>query len=407
MSSVRRAEHLEFRRRHPRDGSDQTQLMPNLHRAAHPYADLFPLLEGEALSALAADIAAHGQREPITLLGDAILDGRNRYRACEISGVEPRFRDFPGGDPLAFVLSANLTRRHLNESQRAMIAARLETVKRGAPRKDANLHLSRQKAAELLHVAPRTVAHAAVVRDQAAPEIRRAVDDGRLAVSAAAQAAKLPLGQQRQIAAQASEGNGNAARAIAKKARREAREAELGAKLTALPAKRYGVILADPEWRFEPYSRSTGMDRSPDNHYPTSPTEAIVARDIASIAADDCVLFLWATVPMLPDGLAVMGTWGFAYRSHFVWAKDRAGTGYWSRNKHELLLIGARGDIPAPAPGTQFDSLIEAPVGGHSAKPEKFLELIEAYFPSLPKIELNRRGPARPGWDAWGNEAQT
>jgi N6-adenosine-specific RNA methylase IME4 len=112
------------------------------------------------------------------------------------------------------------------------------------------------------------------------------------------------------------------------------------------------------------------------------------------------VLFLWATVPMLQQALQVMSAWGFKYKSHFVWIKDRIGTGYWNRNKHELLLVGTRGKIPAPAPGTQCESAIEAAVGRHSAKPECFLELIERYFPTLPKIELNRRGPSRPGWSA-------
>jgi N6-adenosine-specific RNA methylase IME4 len=78
--------------------------------------------------------------------------------------------------------------------------------------------------------------------------------------------------------------------------------------------------------------------------------------------------------------------------------------GYWFRSNHELLLVGTRGNIPAPAPGMQWRSVIDAPVGAHSAKPEVVLEMIEEYFPTLPKIELNRRGPARPGWDAWGNE---
>jgi len=188
------------------------------------------------------------------------------------------------------------------------------------------------------------------------------------------------------------------------KSHRESREAELGAKIEALPFKRYGVILADPEWRLEPYSRETGLNRAADNHYPTSATEEIAARDIPSIAAENCVLFLWATVPMLPDALQVMAAWGFQYRSHCVWVKDRMGTGYWFRNKHELLLVGVRGDVPAPAPGTQATSVIAAPIGRHSEKPEAALAMIEKYFPTLPKIELNRRGPARKGWDAWGHE---
>jgi len=152
------------------------------------------------------------------------------------------------------------------------------------------------------------------------------------------------------------------------------------------------------------------MDRAADNHYPTSCTEVIAGRPVASIAAKDCVLFLWATVPMLPHALLVMGAWGFDYRSQVVWGKVRKGaakgTGYWFRNEHEILLVGTRGKIPAPAPGTQECSLIMAPVAAHSAKPERFIEMIERFYPNLPKIELNRRGPPRDGWDAWGNEAQ-
>lgn len=132
--------------------------------------------------------------------------------------------------------------------------------------------------------------------------------------------------------------------------------------------------------------------------------DEIKALDVASIAADDSVLLMWATVPMLPHALEVMAAWGFAYKSHVVWVKDRFGTGYWFRNQHELLLVGTRGNPPAPAPGTQWQSVIEAPVREHSRKPDEVYELIEAYFPNLPKIELFARH-ARPGWDRWGAEA--
>jgi len=189
-----------------------------------------------------------------------------------------------------------------------------------------------------------------------------------------------------------------------KKDRRAEREKALAEKQTALPEKRYGVIYADPEWRFEVYSRETGMDRSPDNHYPTSSLEAIKARPVADIAADDCVLFLWVTVPHLDQGLEVLKAWGFAYKSHRVWKKPRMGTGYWSRVNHEILLIGTMGNVPAPAPGTQDVSCFDAPLGRHSEKPESAAEWIERLFPNLRKIELNARA-ARPGWDVWGNEA--
>lgn len=191
-----------------------------------------------------------------------------------------------------------------------------------------------------------------------------------------------------------------------KKKKRAQKEALLGEYQSLLPGKKYGVIVADPEWRFEPYSRETGMDRAADNHYPTSASHVVAQRDVRSIAADDCVLFLWTTIPMLCDAIVVMDVgWGFTYKSHYIWGKDKIGTGYWGREKHELLLIGTRGNPPAPAMGTQCESLIIAPRGEHSAKPEIFLEIIEGYYPTLPKIELNRRGPARQGWDAWGNES--
>ncbi len=193
-------------------------------------------------------------------------------------------------------------------------------------------------------------------------------------------------------------------KARVKQKRRATKEADLGARQISAPAatgKLYGVIYADPPWRFEPYSRESGMDRAADNHYPTMTVEDIGA--LAVPAADDAVLFMWATVPMLPDAIWVMQTWGFTYRSHCIWLKDKPGTGYWFRNTHELLLVGTRGAIPAPAPGTQYLSVIEAKLGKHSAKPAAFAEMIEELFPSLPALEMFAREP-RLGWDVWGNE---
>lgn len=188
-----------------------------------------------------------------------------------------------------------------------------------------------------------------------------------------------------------------------KKVRRAVREAQLAAKQKALPDKLYGVIYADPEWQFEVRSER-GLDRAADNHYPTSDLATIKARPVGTLAAPDCVLFMWATVPMLPQALEAMRFWGFTYRSQFAWDKIEQGTGYWNRNQHEILLLGTKGSVPCPAPGTQWPSLISSRPGVHSEKPDWAYELIEDYFPSLPMIELNARR-LRPGWDAWGLEA--
>lgn len=377
----------------------------------HPLAELFPLIEGREFGELTADIKANGLREPVVLdrpiaVGGQIVDGRNRYRACQAAGVSVRFEVLPEGTDLrAFVISKNLHRRHLNESQRAMVAARLADMPSHRPDdKSANLQTSQAEAATLVNVSQRSVASAKAVQEKGTPELVRAVEQGHLPVSAAAQATRLQPEQQRRVAEEATAGRANVARTVLKKETRDTREAELGDKQRALPDRKYGVILADPEWRFEVYSRETGMDRAADNHYPTSSTEAIAARPVASIAADDCLLLLWATVPMLPEALKVMAAWGFSYKTHFVWLKPNPGTGYWNRNQHELLLLGTRGNIPAPAPGTQFRSTLASDTGAHSEKPPFAHEIAEAYFPSLPKIELNARR-VRAGWDAWGLEA--
>jgi N6-adenosine-specific RNA methylase IME4/ParB-like chromosome segregation protein Spo0J len=376
-----------------------------VQRKAHPYADILPLLEGEAFDALVADIKANRLLNPIWIHDEKVLDGRNRLRACEAAGVEPTFVEFTGNDPLGFVLSQNIKRRQLDASQLAMVAARIANMRQGERtdlQPSANLQkVSRGEAARLLNVSERSVASAAFVRDHATPELVRAVDQGKITVSIAADLAGESNAVQGEAVADPSR-----AHTIAKQRNRALREHLLsGKQLSWGKQETFGVVYADPPWRFEPYSRETGMDRAADNHYPTLTTDKIKALDVSSITAKDCVLFLWATAPMLPQALSVMAAWGFDYKSETIWVKDRDGSGYWFINRHEHLLVGTKGKIPAPAPGTQWKSVIEAPASKHSAKPKIFHELIEGYFPNLPKIELFARGKARPGWSIRGNEA--
>jgi len=192
-----------------------------------------------------------------------------------------------------------------------------------------------------------------------------------------------------------------------KKAARQVREAELGRKQQALPEAKFGVILADDEWEHRAWS-DAGLGKAAANHYPVSGLDALKARDVGSLAANDCALFMWTTVPHLAQAIDLMSHRGFAYKTNVIWRKiypgEAHGMGYWFWIDHEILLVGTRGNVPAPAPGTQWHSVIEAPIGAHSEKPEIFHQLIESYFPTLPKIELNAR-VRREGWARWGYEA--
>ena len=145
-----------------------------------------------------------------------------------------------------------------------------------------------------------------------------------------------------------------AERTQVKKERRQKRVAELAEKIEALPDKKFGVVLADPEWKFETWGEG-GMDRAADNHYPTSVLEEIKARNVEALAADDCALFLWATPPMLDAAIEVLKAWGFNYVTNSVWIKPEVGTGYWFRFRHEHLLLGIRGKVPCPSPGDQWE----------------------------------------------------
>jgi phage N-6-adenine-methyltransferase len=169
---------------------------------AHSCAQIFPLIEGVALEELAEDIRTRGQLDPILLFNGEILDGRNRWNACGIAGVTPITEEYEGTDPLGEVISRNLRRRHLSESQRAMVAARIATLANHRPAKPANWPASapsvptQAQAAGLLNTSERETRRARVVLEHGTPELVHAVDSGRVAVSAAETIARLPRGDQ-------------------------------------------------------------------------------------------------------------------------------------------------------------------------------------------------------------------
>jgi len=172
------------------------------HYEFHEYANIFPMLEGKDLEALRANIEANGQINKIILYQGKVLDGRNRYRICEMLGIEPETIVYPGDDPIGLVLSQNLHRRHLDESQRAMVATKLATLPPHRPAKEnksANLRTYPQdaekqeattqsgaifqpEAAKMLNVSERQVQSAAQLRREAPPEIIGQVERGEKTV---------------------------------------------------------------------------------------------------------------------------------------------------------------------------------------------------------------------------------
>ncbi len=385
-------------------------------RRFHEVANIFPLMTPAELDALAADIKENGQRHPVIVHPDdgSIIDGRNRFLACRKLGMVPHTAPWSGkGSLVALVLSLNLQRRHLDESQRAMVAAKVATLHKGQrPDRSIDPSPTQAQAAALLSVSVPSVKRARQVVERGVPELSAAVEAGRVPVSAAAELAALPPDAQREVVRQLDP---KVVRQVAKETRaaryEERRVERVDNQAKAAAASRldgsigrFPIILADPAWRYDEGTIDPG--RAIEAHYGTAELGAIKALPVRDVALDDCVLFLWAVAPLLPEAIEVMRAWGFEYRTNATWDKELIGTGYWFRGQHEHLLLGVRGNPPKPAREDCASSLIrERRSDEHSEKPVAVYELIDRYYPELPKLELFARGKARDGWSVWGAEA--
>jgi len=171
----------------------------------------------------------------------------------------------------------------------------------------------------------------------------------------------------------------------------------------------YSIIYADPPWSYR--DKAHAGQRGVDYKYGTLTPEQIARLNVASIAAEDAVLFLWITPPQLEVGLEIIETWGFAFKTlAFTWVKTypKAGTpcvgmGHWTRSNAELVLLGVRGKPKRVDAGVR--QVIIAPRGEHSAKPPEVRDRIVQLMGDLPRIELFARENVE-GWHAWGNEVE-
>ena len=172
--------------------------------------------------------------------------------------------------------------------------------------------------------------------------------------------------------------------------------------------RRYGVILADPPWTYRNKRTGGSMTSGAAAKYPTMTIDDICALPIKELADPNSVLFLWVTTPMMPEGLRVMESWGFAYKTKIYWRKIMSlGMGFWFRGQVEELWLGVRGRVKPFR--LQEANIIQCKVLGHSEKPPAFHELIEratAGMTNRARLELFARR-VRPGWDAWGNEVDS
>ena len=182
--------------------------------------------------------------------------------------------------------------------------------------------------------------------------------------------------------------------------------------LTHVNGKKYATILADPPWQFNNRTGKMAPEHKRLNRYPTMKLEDICNMPVEQITEETAHLYLWVPNALLPEGLQVLASWGFKYKSNLIWYKirkdggpDRRGVGFYFRNVTEVLLFGVKGkNVRTLQPGRSQENIISAQKREHSRKPDEQYEIITKCSWG-PFLEMFARGP-RAGWDTWGNQSE-
>jgi len=386
--------------------------MNNQHQMEfHELADIFPMLEPDKLAALAADIKAKGLLSAIVTYQGKILDGRNRYDACLLAEVEPKFEEFDDSviSPLDYVISQNLERRHLTDAERAVVAAKIANLKHGQRKDYASaadppfgVSVTQAEAAERLNVKLRLVQRATKVAKDGIPELQKALDDKKISLSFAAEVAGLP--KEDQLAGILK--GGDEIQKIAyeiRKAKEDAKREENEAKRIYVPPPegKYDVIIVDPPWPTKQMYRDIRPNQTGELDYPTMEPEEIDALEIP--AADDCHLWLWTTHRFFPDALRILDAWGFNYSNIFTWLKPGGPQPFGKPQYNTEFAIYGRKGTPVFIETKKFSTGFQAPRLGHSVKPIEFYDTIRRVTHGRRLDMFNRR--IIPGFVGWGNEA--
>lgn len=174
---------------------------------------------------------------------------------------------------------------------------------------------------------------------------------------------------------------------------------------------KYNIIYADPPWTFKTYSAKGKEKKSAECHYPCMNIEDIYNLPVQKLAADNCILFIWVTFPLLQEGLETIKKWGFKYKTcAFNWIKKNKksdslfwGCGYWTRSNSELCLLATKGNPKRIS--ASVHQVISTPIEEHSKKPQETRDRIVQLVGDLPRVELFARQKHQ-GWHSWGNEVE-
>ena len=391
----------------------------------HPLKRAFPRLHLGTQEEIRASIRAKGVILPIILFENMIIDGRER---CLVAigdripwGTLPK-KQFEGEkkDVLQFLLAG----RHMNESQRAMVAARIAPLKPGRPNTQICV-ITYEQLGRLLNISPRSIGTARRLLERGSPDLQDAVDQGVFTVSMAHELLEFPLEQQNEMIrkAVASENPGRVLKAAIWDSKNEARHKRIigNAQHHNLGGKRYNILVIDPPWEGElsgsgsPYPRLTIQE--------ICDFRVDDGRLIREVIAKDAIVYVWVNDKKLPEFFSrIQDAFEIKFDHAMPWPKRGGGFCRYTEYQHELCMVSTRGKFPPPE--SRSPTLIAGPpsddgfrfVDPHddrnSSKPDRLYEIIETAYPQYfgpdsrqnpHALELFARNYRR-GWDGHGFE---
>jgi N6-adenosine-specific RNA methylase IME4 len=322
-----------------------------------------------------------------------ILDGHNRYDiACkhgigyELESLNLRTLE----EAQRWVIDNQLARRNLSAYAKGELGLQLLEIEKRAARErmaeggrakgsanlpEASKGEARAKAAGAVGVSPRQLDKVLFLNEHADEETKARLRAGETSVHR--EHVRLKREQRKD----------------------EAREA-IESKPQALPDGPFDVVVADPPWSY--FLRAEDALHRGRVPYPAMSTDQICDLQVAKLAADDCILWLWTTNAHMHDAFHVCEAWGFKHVSILTWGKNKIGAGHWLRGRTEHCLLATKGKPVHDLKGQS--TLLEAPRREHSRKPDEFFALVESLCPGS-KVELFAR-EQRPGWHSWGAEKE-
>ena len=362
------------------------------------FQNLIPPLTEEEFSGLKENILSEGVRDPLVCWRNGeltLLDGHNRYRICKENDIHYNIieRDFENREEAkTWIIKNQFGRRNLNKYQRSVLALQLEDIfkKKAKQNQGSRTDISptlaksldtREEIAKSAKVSHGTLDKVKVIEKNATGEQKEKLRSGEESVNKVYNEIK---------------------RAEKKEERRQRHEDVNDVELSE---KKYRVIYCDPPWQYNDSGVITENDNygRAERHYPTMSLTQLSELSIKDIADDNAILFMWSTSPMLTSALELVNSWGFKYKTSFVWDKVKHNFGHYNSVRHELLLVCTRGSC-TPDNLKLFDSVQQIErTRVHSEKPEEFRKIIDTLYTWGNKIELFARKKTS-GWDVWGNQ---